>query len=87
MGIDTSSALILSSSNPQFPQSQFSQLDKYKALFDASNPDRVPSVDTQRGSAASTDGVRTSMLSAVPEEEQESQTQSASLREGRSAAV
>ncbi|KAI0282399.1 hypothetical protein BC826DRAFT_1190684 [Russula brevipes] len=29
---------------PQFPH-----LDKYKALFDASNPDRVPSIDTQRG--------------------------------------
>jgi len=80
MGIDASAALIPFSSNAQVPQSQFSQLDKYKALFDASNPDRVPSIDTQPRSAASTDGVRTSMLSAVREEEQESQTQNASLR-------
>jgi hypothetical protein len=38
MGIDTSSALISSSSNPQVPQSQFSQLDKYKAPLRREQP-------------------------------------------------
>ena len=78
-GIDTSSALVSASSNAQTPQSQFTQLDKYKALFDASNPDRVQSSETQSGTGTSTQGVRTSTLSAVPEE-QESQIQSETLR-------
>ncbi|KAI0284166.1 hypothetical protein BC826DRAFT_1190012 [Russula brevipes] len=79
MGIDTS-ASTSPPANPQAPQPQFSHLDKYKALFDASNPNPVPSIDTRRGLAASADGVRTSMLSAIPQE-QGSQTQSASLRD------
>ncbi|KAH9961776.1 hypothetical protein BC827DRAFT_1201768 [Russula dissimulans] len=74
-GIDPSSALLSSSStNPQAPQSQLSQLDKYKALFDASNPDHAPSSETQHGTpGTSTQGTRVGMLSVVPEEETESQ--------------
>jgi hypothetical protein len=70
------------SSHPQAPQSQFSQLDKYKALFDASNPDRVPSDETQpgMGTGTSTQGFRASTLSAVPEEEQGSQAQPTGLK-------
>ncbi len=79
-GIDASSALIPASSNPHVPQSQ--QLDKYKALFDASNPDRALSGETQPGTGTGTltQGVRASTLSAVPEEVQESQIQSDVLR-------
>ncbi|KAI9439406.1 hypothetical protein F5148DRAFT_859363 [Russula earlei] len=66
-GIDSSSALISSSSNAQVPQSQFSQLDKYKTLFDATNPDRAPS-ETQHGTEASMQGIRAGMLGVVPEE-------------------
>ncbi|KAH9029739.1 hypothetical protein EDB83DRAFT_2653035 [Lactarius deliciosus] len=44
-GVEPSSALL--SSNPEPLPSQPAQLDKYKALFDASNPDRAPS-DTRR---------------------------------------
>ena len=78
-GIDAASALIASSSNPQDVQSQFSQLDRYKALFDASNPDHVPSSETHPGTEASTAAARTAALSAVPEET-ESQIQSGDLR-------
>ena len=78
--MDTSSALVSASSIAQTPQSQFSQLDKYKALFDASNPDRVQSSETQSGTVGtSTQGVRTNTLSVVAEE-QESQIQSETLR-------
>jgi hypothetical protein len=78
--MDTSSALVSTSSIAQTPQSQFSQLDKYKALFDASNPDRVQSSETQSGTVGtSTQGVRTNTLSVVAEE-QESQIQSETLR-------
>jgi hypothetical protein len=69
-----------SSSHLLAPQSQFSQLDRYKALFDASNPDRVPSDETQPGTGTSTQGIRTSTLSAVPEDEQENQVPSGGLR-------
>ena len=68
-----------SSGNPEPPASQSAQLDKYKALFDASNPDRPPN-DTQ--TQAGTTPVSTAiLLSAVPEE-QESQdpTQSGEVR-------
>jgi hypothetical protein len=68
----------MSSSNLPAPQSQFSQLDRYKALFDASNPDHVPSDETQLGTGTSTH--RTSTLSAVPEDEQENQVQSGGSR-------
>ncbi|KAH9025233.1 hypothetical protein EDB85DRAFT_1984556 [Lactarius pseudohatsudake] len=44
-GVEPSSALL--SSNPEPLPSQPAQLDKYKALFDASNPDRAPS-ETQQ---------------------------------------
>jgi len=67
-----------SSSHLPALQSQFSQLDRYKALFDASNPDRVPSDETQPGTGTSTQGARMSTLSAVPEDE--NQVQSAGLR-------
>ncbi|KAF8476316.1 hypothetical protein DFH94DRAFT_758427 [Russula ochroleuca] len=76
-GIDASSALASSSSsNPQASHSHFSQLDKYKALFDASNPDRAPaSGEIESGTGAS------GTLSSVPEEEQqESRVQSGDLR-------
>ena len=59
------------SGNPELPPSQSAQLDKYKALFDASNPDRATPNDTQ--TQAGTTPVSTAiLLSAVPEE-QESQ--------------
>ncbi|KAH9018546.1 hypothetical protein EDB84DRAFT_1403831 [Lactarius hengduanensis] len=64
-GVEPSSALL--SSNPEPLPSQPAQLDKYKALFDASNPDRAPSETQQTGSTP------VGMLSAVPEE-QESQS-------------
>lgn len=64
-GVEPSSALL--SSNPEPLPSQPAQLDRYKALFDASNPDRVPSETQQTGSTP------VGMLSAVPEE-QESQS-------------
>jgi hypothetical protein len=83
-GIDSSSALISapSSSNPQTSHSHFSQLDKYKALFDASDPDREPlSGEIEPGTGTSTQGVRTGTLSTVPEEEhQASEVQSGNLR-------
>ena len=64
-----------SSSNPQASHSHFSQLDKYKALFDASNPDRAPpSGEIELGTGPS------GTLSSVPEEQQESVVQSANLR-------
>ena len=65
-----------SSSNPQASHSHFSQLDKYKALFDASNPDRTPpSGEIESGAGAS------GTLSSVPEEEQqESVVQTGNLR-------
>src|SRR6266404_3494106 len=73
MGLGPSSALLSgSSSNPDPPQSQLAKLDKYKALFDASNPDRGMS-ETQPETG--TTAVGTGMLNAVPEE-QESQSQS-----------
>ena len=73
MGSEPSSALLSGSSNhPEPPPSQSARLDKYKALFDASNPDRAPS-DTQTETGVTP--VHTVMLSAVPEE-QESQGQS-----------
>ena len=68
------------SGNPEPPPSQSAQLDKYKALFDASNPDRATPNDTQ--TQAGTTPVSTAiLLSAVPEE-QESQdpSQSGDLR-------
>jgi hypothetical protein len=70
------------SSNPQTSHSHFSQLDKYKALFDASDPDREPlSGEVEPGTGASTQGVRTGTLSSVPEEEQQaSEVQSGDLR-------
>ncbi|KAI9455675.1 hypothetical protein BJY52DRAFT_1151531 [Lactarius psammicola] len=75
MGIEPSSALLsVSSSNPEHLPSQPAQLDKYKALFDASHPDRAMS-DTQLETGTTPVGV--GMLSAVPEE-QESQSQSQS---------
>src|ERR1700735_2507170 len=69
MGIEPSSALLLvSSSNPEpLSSSQSAQLDKYKALFDASNPDRAPS-GTQ--TEAGTTPVTIATLSAVPEEQE-----------------
>ncbi|KAH9966294.1 hypothetical protein BJV74DRAFT_285458 [Russula compacta] len=78
-GVDASAALIASSPNPQAVQSQFSQLDKYKALFNASNPDHIPSSETQLGTETSTAAARAAALSAVPEET-ESQIQSGDLR-------
>jgi hypothetical protein len=71
-----------SSSNPQTSHSHFSQLDRYKALFDASDPDREPlSGGIEPGTAASTQGVRTGTLSTVPEDEQQaSEVQSSDLR-------
>ncbi|KAH9160697.1 hypothetical protein EDB89DRAFT_1914535 [Lactarius sanguifluus] len=66
-GVEPSSALL--SSNPEPLPSQPAQLDKYKALFDASNPDRAPSETQETGSTP----VGIGMLSAVPEE-QESQS-------------
>ena len=64
------------SGNPELPPSQSAQLDKYKALFDASNPDRATPNDTQ--TQAGTTPVSTAiLLSAVPEE-QESQDPSQS---------
>jgi len=72
MGVQPSSALLsVSSSNPEPLPSQSAQLDKYKALFDASNPDRALS-ETQLETP-----VGVGMLNAVPEE-QESQGQSQS---------
>jgi hypothetical protein len=69
-----------SSSNPQASYSHFSQLDKYKALFDASNPDREPG-ETESRTAASTQGVQAGTLNSVPEEEQhESEIRSGNLR-------
>ena len=59
------------SGNPELPPSQSAQLDKYKALFDASNPDRATPNDTQT-QAGTTPVSTTILLSAVPEE-QESQ--------------
>ncbi|KAH9051249.1 hypothetical protein EDB87DRAFT_982176 [Lactarius vividus] len=70
-GVEPSSALL--SGNPEPLPSQSVQLDKYKALFDASNPDRAPSETQQTGSTP----VGIGMLSAVPEE-QESQSLSQS---------
>ena len=72
-GIDPSSALTsASSSNPQTSYSHFSQLDKYKALFDATDPDREPpSGEIESGTGASTQGARSGTLSTVPEEEQQ----------------
>ena len=71
-----------SSSNPQTSYSHFSQLDKYKALFDASDPDRDPlSGEIESGTGASTHGVRNGTLSTVPEEVQHaSEVQSGDLR-------
>ncbi|KAI9439367.1 hypothetical protein H4582DRAFT_134338 [Lactarius indigo] len=70
-GVEPSSALL--SSNPEPLPSQSAQLDKYKALFDASNPDHASSETQQTGSTP----VGIGMLSAVPEE-QESQSLSQS---------
>lgn len=71
-----------SSSNPQSSYSHFSQLDKYKALFDASDPDRDPlSGEIESGTRASTRGIRNGTLSTVPEEVQHaSEVQSGDLR-------
>jgi hypothetical protein len=72
-----------STSNPQASHSHFSQLDKYKALFDASNPDREPPPGETPGSGtgASTQDVQTGTLNSVPEEEQqESGVQRGDLR-------
>ncbi|KAI0276241.1 hypothetical protein BGY98DRAFT_987158 [Russula aff. rugulosa BPL654] len=84
LGIDASSALIsaASSSNPQTSHTHFSQLDRYKALFDASDPDREPlSGEIDPGTGASTQGARTGTLSTVPEDEQQaSRVQSSDLR-------
>lgn len=75
MGVEPSSALLSGTpGNPEPPPSQSAKLDKYKALFDASNPDRAPS-DTQ--TQAGTTPVSTVLLSVVPEE-QESQDPSQS---------
>jgi hypothetical protein len=83
-GIEASSALISasSSSNPQTSHSHFSQLDKYKALFDATDPDREPlSGEIEPGTGASTQGVLTGTLTTVPEDEQQaSEVQSSDLR-------
>lgn len=76
VGVEPSSALLsVPSSNPEPLPSQSAQLDKYKALFDASNPDRAPG-ETQLETGATTP-VGVGMLSAVPEE-QDSQGQSQS---------
>ncbi|KAI0300679.1 hypothetical protein B0F90DRAFT_398184 [Multifurca ochricompacta] len=80
LGIDPSSALLSTGSNPQPPPSQFSQLDKYKALFDASHPNHASS-ETQPETGTVTQDVRAGMLSAVPEEE-ESQGQGQSQNGG-----
>lgn len=83
-GIEASSALISASSSsiPQTSHSHFSQLDKYKALFDASDPDREPPPgEIEPGTRASTQGGRTGTLSMVPEDEQQaSEVQSSDLR-------
>ncbi len=81
-GIDSSALISASSSNPQTSHSHFSQLDKYKALFDASDPDREPlSGEIEPGTGASTQGVRTGTLNTVPEEEEQvGEVQSGGLR-------
>jgi hypothetical protein len=65
--------MALVSSNAQPLPSQSSQLDKYKALFDASHPDRTSS-QTQSETTQGLRGADVLRLSAVPEEE-ESQSQ------------
>lgn len=77
MGVEPSAALLsASTNNPEPPPSQSAQLDKYKALFDASNPDRALS-ETQSGATP----VGVGMLSAVPEEQESlGQSQSGDAR-------
>ena len=77
MSVEPSSAMLaVSSSIPEPVPSQSAHLDKYKALFDASHPDRAQS-ETQPETG--TTPVGAGMLSAVPEE-QESQSQSGDAR-------